>query len=49
MSLCHIDHSISNYSTHIVQNLNNKVISYHKEPYNDMITSQQTLQNDTNQ
>ena len=39
MALNYIDHSIYHYSTHVVQHLNSKVISYHKEPYDDMINS----------
>ena len=44
----YIDHSIYKYSTHIAQNLNNKVISYHREQYDDTINSRETLHTDTN-
>ena len=48
MSLSYIDHSIYNYSNRIVQHLNNKVISYHREQYDDTINSRETLHTDTN-
>ena len=38
-----LDYSTYNCSTHITQNVYNKVVLYHKELYTDIINSQQTL------
>ena len=49
MSSSYIDHFIYNSSNLIVQYLNNKAISHHKEPYDDVINTQQILKDGTNQ